>query len=86
MLDFSKASLTDIRQKLRDLLTAKEAGFNVPQMLIETLQSEILTREGVREVWECVRCDEKVHLNLPAIEVACRCGKIRRTWQSSVPA
>lgn len=83
MLDFSKATLTEVRKKLKDLLIAREAGFNVPDLLIDTLQSEILTREGVKEVWECSRCSVSHQMFVPVREVSCRCGKIRRVWQAA---
>lgn len=81
-----EASLTEIRKKLKDLQTAKKAGYNVPDLLVQTFENEIREREGILEVWECSRCGVFAEMSVPVVEFACRCGKVRRTWQASKKA
>lgn len=79
---FEKASLTDLRKRLKDLETARKADYLIPQPLVDSIKGEIMAREGIQEVWECDRCEQRMELMIRPKQVSCRCGKIRRVWKA----
>lgn len=81
---FEGAKLGELRKKLRDLITARDAGYNVPELLVDELESQIREKEGIREVWECSRCLRQQTMFVRATMVTC-CGReAKKVWASKM--
>lgn len=79
---FEGAKLGELRKKLRDLTLARDAGYKIPELLVTELESEIMEREGIREVWECARCHRAQTMFVRASAVYC-CGReAKKVWAS----
>lgn len=73
----------ELKARLKDLYFSRDKGYLIPQPLVDLIETELRTREGILEVWECSRCQTRHELTFVARGISCRCGKIRRTWKAA---
>lgn len=79
---FEGAKLGELRKKLRDLITARDAGYKIPELLVTEVENQIMELEGIREVWECIQCRRRQTMFVRATMVYC-CGRgAKKVWAS----
>lgn len=74
-----------LENQLNDLMTAKKAGYQIPDPLIDMVRNKLRELEGVLEIWECSRCSQKIEMYVRATEVSHSCrkaknGKMKVVW------
>ena len=81
---FEEAKLGELRKRLKDLETAKGAGYKVPEPLIESVRNAIREKEGIREVWACTQCSQHFDMFVRTTSMVC-CGKaMKKEWEATM--
>lgn len=77
-----EGTVGQLKKRLSDAQLLRDTGHLIPEPFFDLLKDEIRKKEGIVEVWECNRCARNLELFVKAVEVSCKCGKIRRIWKA----
>lgn len=80
-----KLSLTALKKQLNDLLVAKDAGFLIPQPMIDLVEEQIRIRRGVQSVYICPnsKCKQKYESFVRIKSLGCQCGYVsKQVWEN----
>lgn len=56
---------------LKDMLFLRESGYNISDDALRFVQWQVWEQKGIKEVWECPKCNEQLELMVRIKEALC---------------